>query len=223
MAVIKEDIVTREVECRLDALFDKDESVIDLVEADNNENFVLDELKAIVLSIDWEITDESMDCFINQINKLRNIYSNDKIIQMFLSILDSLGEYIKKNKSKAHIDAIKLMNSAFAGFEKVVLSKELSDAQKKKILIAEANAYKELKLKISSAKPKVQENEKSKVENDSLISEKYGKDSVQYDKSPKFIQEIIKNGLEEIKQIIKSESKSLRMELELLRKKMQRA
>jgi len=37
-------------------------------------------LKAVMLSIDWEITDSTMDSLINEIKNVEFIYSEDKII-----------------------------------------------------------------------------------------------------------------------------------------------
>ena len=67
----------------------------------------LAELKSMVFSIDWEITDEVLSAFLSQIAKLKNTYKNEKIILMFLQLLGSLGEYIKTNRGNAHPKTLK--------------------------------------------------------------------------------------------------------------------
>ncbi len=49
----------------------------------------LRELKSVVLSLDWEITDEAMDRFFREIQRLEHEYGNEKIPVPFLHLLDS--------------------------------------------------------------------------------------------------------------------------------------
>jgi len=115
----------------------------------------LKELKSIVLSIDWEITDEIMTKFLRQVNALKNAYANDKIIVMFLQLLGSVGKYIKAKKANTDPDIVKLLNTAYAGLEKVILTIDISEAQRKKILLIELSKFKKLKERLTvKAAPK---------------------------------------------------------------------
>lgn len=110
------------------------------------------ELKSMVLSIDWEITDEVLNAFISQIAKLKNIYKNQKIILMFLQLLGSLGEYIKTNRGNAHPKTFKVLNSVFTRLEDIVLTEDLAESEKIKILRIEMDKYKQLRTQVSQKK-----------------------------------------------------------------------
>ena len=147
------DILSTELESRLDDLFGENNGA--LPDADKNEiatHYPLAELKNLILSIDWEITDEVLAKFIQQIKDLKLTYKHDKIVLTFLQILNSLGDYIKTNRAKSHPKTFKILNSVFSSLDKVVLSRDMPEPAKKKILRTEMNRYKELRTQISQGK-----------------------------------------------------------------------
>ena len=88
-----EDSLSEELESRLDDLFGEDDKYSEgPVTEDSAQDYPLSELKNLVLSIDWEITDEVLQKFIGQIRDLKTTYKDDKINLTFLQILGSLGE-----------------------------------------------------------------------------------------------------------------------------------
>jgi len=113
---------------------------------------IINELKSVVLSLEWEITDQVMDKLAEEIEKLKVSCKDDKIIVAFLQLIDSLGKYIQKKKAEAHPDSISLLNSVYGNLETVMLSEGMSEADKKKVLVTEVNKYKELKVIIASDK-----------------------------------------------------------------------
>lgn len=214
-----------------------DESLKDLFNEDDTpmsesksreleEYYPLSELKNLILSIDWEITDEVLDKLLRQIEDLNMTYEHDKIVLTFLQILNSLGIYIKKNRSNAHPKTFKTLNSVFSSLDKVVLSIDMAEAEKKKILSTEMNRYKQLKVKIAQDKKKkhksrtkkqISENTspesfslKSGTEKESLPCKKPGHEP------PK---EALAEAVEEIKQYIHSEIQALKAEMNSLLKK----
>jgi len=112
----------------------------------------LKDLKAEVLSIDWEITDKVMTRFIGEVERLKAKYHGDKIFLAFLQLLRSLGGYVRKKKGKAHPDAIRLLNSVYNSLEKVVGLKGAPEMERKKILFAEIKRFNELKREITAGK-----------------------------------------------------------------------
>lgn len=118
---------------------------------------LINELKSVLMSLEWEITDQVMDKLSEEIEKLKESCKEDKIVAAFLQLLDSLGKYIQKKKADAHPDSISLLNSVYGNLETVMLSDGMSEAEKKKVLVAEVNKYKELKVIIASDKPFVPE------------------------------------------------------------------
>jgi hypothetical protein len=117
-----------------------------------SESHPLDDLKSTVLSIDWEITDEVMGRFVDQVEDLKREFADNKIYLLFLQLLGSVGVYIKTKRGKADPDAFKVLGSAFKAFDDVVSSNTMPDPEKKKRLAVELDKFKELKKKIAAKK-----------------------------------------------------------------------
>jgi hypothetical protein len=105
-------------------------------------------LKALVFSIDWEITDETMVDFLKETKKLQQKYKDDQILSLFLKLHESIGKYIKAKKARAHPDAIQFVASVYKSFEKVLLSPKMPPDQKKQLLSAEVNKFKDFKQRV---------------------------------------------------------------------------
>jgi len=148
-----EGTVTDEVQSRLDDLFGEGgKASVSIEDSAVPEDFPLSNLKAIVLSVDWEIDDEVMDRFVEEIGKLETVYNYDKTLLSFFRLLGSVGKYIKTRKADAHPDSIKLLNSAYNSLEKVLLSKDITPAEKKQILLLQVTEFKKLKEQIGLKK-----------------------------------------------------------------------
>lgn len=106
-------------------------------------------LKSIILSIDWEITDDVMERFVAQVTGLMETYKDDRFVLIFLHLLWELGKYIKKYRGQSHPNSIKTLISVYNALEKIVSQKDLDDAAKKKILSSEMLKFKSLKDQIS--------------------------------------------------------------------------
>ena len=134
-------------------VFELDELVVnEKTKAPAEAEHPLAELKSMVLSIDWEITDEVLGAFLSQIKNLKNTYKNEKIILMFLQLLGSLGEYIKTNRGNAHPKTFKVLNSVFSRLEDIVSTAGLAESEKIKILRNEMDKYRQLRSKVSKKK-----------------------------------------------------------------------
>ncbi len=204
-----DDLLVDEIDGRLDDLFaeDKIRQKADGAGSDVKE-YPLKELKAIILSIDWEITDDIMNRLADQVVGLKKRYKDDRIVFMLLQLLGSIGEYIRTNRGKSHPDSFKFLNSLFKKLDKVVRTEGLTESEKKKILSVEVNKYKVLKDKLSSRKYVAQKGKhvkpavKAKAEKtDSLPIEAFA------------------DAMDQIRQLIRSEFDSLREELRLRRER----
>jgi hypothetical protein len=120
------------------------------VEEDLAEDSPIRNLKALVFSIDWEITDETMVDFLAETDRLLKRYQNDKILTLFLKLHESIGKYIKARKARAHPDAIKFVASVYKNFEKVLLTPNMNENQKKQLLAMEVNKFKDFKERVLS-------------------------------------------------------------------------
>ena len=155
------DSLTSELESRLDDLFREEDGPEPIESEPKSEEYPLSELKNLVLSIDWEITDKDLADFVTQVKKLSSQYQNDKIVATFLQILGSLGEYIKTRRGKAHPKTFKTLNSVFARLDEVVRTGDMSGTEKKKNLHIAMKRYKLLREEI--AKDKTRASRGSKV------------------------------------------------------------
>ena len=114
----------------------------------------LDKLKAVILAIDWEISDGTLQHFEKVVREFLTVYQHNKIHHHFLMIIQSLGQYIGSRKADAHPDAISFLRSVFDGFEKVAQTPGMSPENKKGILEKHINEFNELKTRLSKEKKK---------------------------------------------------------------------
>ncbi len=147
--------VDSELANRLDTLFDDDD--VEPANQSGEAGDPLDELKSLVMSIEWEITDDLMGRFVSQVESLKKRYKDDRILVMFLQLLGSLGLYVKSNKGNAHPSAFSLLNSVYASFANAALPGKISSSEKKKLLYVELNRYKELKEQIGLSRDAAKE------------------------------------------------------------------
>ncbi len=146
-----------ELDTRLDTFFEKGKRTNSDtggsgIDPKDLENSPIKDLKSVILSLEWEITDQVMQKLGEEIRKLEKQSKKDKIAVAFLQLLGSLGKYIRKKRAEAHPDSIRLLHSVYEQLELVMLSRNLSDAEKKKMLVAQVNNYKTLKEDILVAK-----------------------------------------------------------------------
>jgi hypothetical protein len=150
------DQFSEEVEDRLQNLFGEEEPSEDAdTKSVDIKPHPLRDLKTVILSIDWEITDEIMTSFVEQVAVLQDKYRSDKIVLVFLQLLGSIGEYIRTHLGQSHPDSFKILTSLFSELEKIVQSEDLTEVEKKKILSIELGKYKKLKTQLipSNAQP----------------------------------------------------------------------
>jgi hypothetical protein len=206
---------------RLDDLFaENDNPLLDKETGNASEHYPLSELKNLIFSLDWEITDEVLEKLLQQIKDLNMTYDHDKIVLTFLQILNAVGVYIKTNRAKAHPSSFKTLNTVFSSLDKVVLSKNMSDSDKKKILSTEMNRYKKLRTLVAQSKAEKEKHKILRQEPGGAVPESFfqipngaeGKlpDTEQW---PDFFTEALNKAVEEIKQHIQAEINALKAEL----------
>lgn len=143
-----------ELEKRLDELFSEEEpppppADRKAAKADSP----LAELKKIVLSIDWEITPDAVDGFLDQVGLLKVAFEKDKYAASFFQILGSLGQYIKASRSRVHPNTFTVLNAVFTSLDEIVSDPGMSEAGKRSRLQAAMRHYQELREKIAKRRP----------------------------------------------------------------------
>ncbi len=211
--------IVDEVDSRLEDLFGdplKDPSTVDTrpVEVEQ-QGFLLEDLNAIILSIEWEISDDIMHKFISEIDLLKNEFKGDKIVSAFLQLQGSIGQYINKNKAKAHPESINLLHSIHVSLEKIATSPMTPESDKKAVLAEKIKQFKDLKKQIylstHGEKPAAETSPKNKAPQKPPKTEQ--KPRITGEEKPAPDHEMAEYLLEEIRKIIRDEFKMLKDEL----------
>lgn len=193
---------------------------------------VLFDLKAIVLSIEWEISHEIMTRLIAEADRLMKIYRDNKVVHSLLKLLDSVGRYVNANKANALPDSIKLLHSIHANLQRVVTSETITESQSSQILSAEIAKFKNLKQQLltkaqppplkdkqPAAKPKTAPTKMAApVEQPQPAAPaKEVTVAASTDVNITGPKDAVLQAIDELKKLIKEEFKSLREELKQLR------
>ena len=101
----------------------------------------LKDLKSIVLSIEWEINDQILEQFEEEISKLYLLYTGNRILQGFLRILRFLGRYIRVRGVSSNQDSINLLLSVYDHLENVMIGAGMTEARKHIVLIDNIKKY----------------------------------------------------------------------------------
>ncbi len=120
----------------------------DLFEFSTDDDSPISRLKSLILSIDWEITDEVLLQFNEELLDLKGIWAGESINLVYIQALEKISKYIYQNKADSHPNAIKLLLTFYYNLEKIVSSQDLSEEQKKDILLEDVKKFENLKRQI---------------------------------------------------------------------------
>jgi hypothetical protein len=203
----KLDALNAELENRLDELFSEEETPATPGRSDSRRLDPLAELKKIVLSIDWEITAEAVDGFLDQVQLLKVVYERDKIITILLQVLGSLGQYVRTSRSNVHPHTFMVLNSVFSRLEEIVTTTDMPEAAKRKLLRAEMTNYQTLRDKIMKRRATEAPPAKAAAQPVALQPAPPAAETL----TP----EVLARTLQELKDFIRSEFKALREQLKV--------
>jgi pilus assembly protein FimV len=108
-------------------------------------------IRAVILELDWEITDEGLDRLTEQLNLLKEKYEDDRFIQVLVHGLFSLNTYIIDERAQAHPEAFSLLHSFCDGLAILIEDKELRDEDRQTIVVEQVNSLNNLKALIAGA------------------------------------------------------------------------
>jgi hypothetical protein len=101
------------------------------------------DLKSIVLSLEWELNDETLARFDEEILKLEDIYSEDVFTLAFARILRFLGRYIRVKGTESEPRSINLLLSTYDNLETVLLSRNLPETEKYSLIVENISNYRQ--------------------------------------------------------------------------------
>jgi hypothetical protein len=143
--------LTEELEERLDIFFGEDDAGEENA-APAPARSPLEMLKSVLLSLEWEITDRDLDKLLLEVETLKGQAKENSIELLFLKLLDSIARYIKVHKANVHPNTITLLNNAFKSYASVVETPDVSESEKKALLLDTINEFKEVKAAIAQGK-----------------------------------------------------------------------
>ncbi|RPH44043.1 MAG: hypothetical protein EHM86_00295 [Desulfobulbaceae bacterium] len=121
---------------------------VDLFEFPSYDESPIARLKSLVLSIDWEITDEVLRQFNEELLDLKDIWANEKIYLVYVQALEKISKYIYQEKADSNPNAIKLLLTFYYNLEKIISSENMSEEEKKQILLEDVQKFEKLKQQI---------------------------------------------------------------------------
>jgi predicted ATPase len=190
-------------------------------------------LQTSVLSLDWEISDETVTVFLKAVQRLQDEVPSDPVIQKFILLLGSLGRYIHKRKSSIHPESIRLLHSAFDSLEQVLRNTGLDETARRNLLLDRMADYQKLR-EILSQPPAYEQESRVSVpvgESEDLVEKRNRSESTVFDSRngvlsrnqsegdgirrevPEDSPEIVTRIVDEIRRIIQSEFQALRAEI----------
>lgn len=108
----------------------------------------LKELSAIILSLDWEISEQNMTSLVKESARLQKQYASDQAVSTLLKLLYTAGDYVRRKLASAHPDSIQFIHAVYQGIDAVVCDPDLSPADRKLVLSQSLNGFNSLKTKI---------------------------------------------------------------------------
>jgi hypothetical protein len=215
-----------EVEKRLDEIFAEDTRNFKK-EKKIDKNLVIHplyNLKKTVLSMEWEITDELIMKYLEQLNHFKKILIKDKYVSVLIKLQCVLGNFIKTYKGDAHPFAFTMLRTNFISLNKIVSAKNMSREDKQKIIGKEIKRYNKLRMLVKAKKSdSIRRNQikrsliskatESEI-NKSIDKEKY---RIHHKELSMYLL-ITKETLIELKRFIRAELKKLRNEIQLFTK-----
>lgn len=111
------------------------------------------QLKAAILSLDWEVTDESLRQFNEKIAAYHHNVTDNKPALILIQGLQALGDYIADERAEAHPEAFILLHSFSEALEQVQQTgdRQLDQNTIQNLLVDRINRLNNLKLLITSS------------------------------------------------------------------------
>ncbi|WP_287125272.1 hypothetical protein [Desulfobacter sp.] len=110
----------------------------------------MEELKAVILSVDWEISNITMEGFDRVLIRLEKRLKSDKMHHTFLRIMHEIGAHIAQHQANAHQDSVSLLRRVFHQYELLLGHPSMPSDKKKELVQESIQAYKAFKRKIDA-------------------------------------------------------------------------
>ena len=147
MADQTKNTIVSELDDRLDTLFGEDVGDLDALEESP-----LEGLKSLVMTIDWEISESTLNALLEELNSLRTRYAGDKPVSILLKMMTSLSSYVQKRKGSSHPESIQLFHAVAKDLAKIVEDPGMDPRTRNAVVKKDIDRFQGLKSEIVGAK-----------------------------------------------------------------------
>ena len=208
-----------EVEKRLDEIF-LDETKINKDSKKANKMTCINplyNLKKILLSIEWEVTDDILSKYLDEIIQLKRLFQDNIYLKCLLQLQYIYGKFIKTYPDKIPLKTYKILNRLYGCMKNILADKKLSDFEKKKLVKQEIQRHKNFRKYLTTSKNILSQDKCYKDSTTKRLKISHNKGSknlmkkvIDQDESNRHYMD---NALLEMKKFIKVEIKKLKYEL----------
>lgn len=131
--------MNEELDSRLSELFDEDAAQEPEKRGDPLEN-----LKAVILEMEWEIGDRNLTTYLGELKRLGARCRHDKALSIYIKLLDTLGRYLKSKKAAAHPETVSFLKALFDSLEAAV-GPGMTEGEKHRTAAAHVREFKRFK------------------------------------------------------------------------------
>ena len=212
-----------EVKRRLDKIFPEDNLNVPAKKSRKNNQVIypIYKLKKIVLNLEWEITDDLMEQYIEQLNQLKEIFKGDKHLMLLIKLQYVLGNLIRTRKGDTPHYGFKMLRTLFNSMNRIVSDKSLTKNIKQQIITKELERYHKLKKLIEHNKLKSKNVRRKRKSID--IKSTRSKDAknftnsehLKYNNEFAFYAKLLDNAIIKLKRFIKNEIEQLKFEIQM--------
>ena len=143
-----------EIVKRLDEIF-SDETKIKKSAKKTNKMMCINSLynlRILLLSIEWEITDDILSKYLNETIQLQRLFQNNRYLKRLLQIQYFYGRFIKTYPNRIPLKTYKILYTLYNCMNNILANKKLSDFEKKKIVEQEIHRYKNFRKYLTNKK-----------------------------------------------------------------------
>jgi len=144
LTIFNEQKYNVEVKKRLDEIFSYETKINKTAKKTHKMMYIypLYTLKNILLSIEWEVTDDILSKYLNEIIQLQRLFQNNRYLKRLLQIQYFYGRFIKTYPDRIPLRTYKILYTLYDCMKNLLANKKLSDFEKKKIVEQEIHRYK---------------------------------------------------------------------------------
>lgn len=102
-------------------------------------------LKKILLSMEWEVEDDTLEEYLDEIEKLQKLFRDNDHCLNLLKLQFLYGKYIQYYQHKLPLNTYKRIYSLYISTSRILYDKSLSSLKKKNIVASEIRKFKEFK------------------------------------------------------------------------------